>query len=91
MNFLEQPQFITVKVNYFQMPQFVDTTEEDFELAIPALLSNLLNAIVQRHSSLLPQMMATMLILVNETPVSGLNVTLNNGDIVDFVPLVAGG
>jgi len=91
MNFLEQPQFITVKVNYFQMPQFVDVTEEEFELPIPASLSNLLNAIVQRHSSLLPQMMATMLILVNETPVSGLDVALNNGDIVDFVPLVAGG
>ena len=73
------------------MPQFVNVTDEYFELPISASLSNLLTAITQRHPTLLPQMLATMLILVNETPVAGLDSTLNDGDVVDFVPLVAGG
>ena len=91
VSFLEQPQLINVKVNYFQMPQFVNLTEEYFELPSPASLNNLLNVIAQRHPSLSLQMMATMLILVNETPATSLDSTLNDGDVVDFVPLVAGG
>jgi len=89
--FLQRPALVTVKVIYFQMSQFVNITEEYFDLPIPASLSNLLSIITQRHSSLSPQMMATMLILVNDAPATGLNPTLNDGDVVDLVPLAAGG
>lgn len=73
------------------MQQFVNVSDEYFDLPIPASLRNLLNAIVQRHASLSPQMMASMLILVNNQPSTGLDSALNDGDVVDFVPLVAGG
>jgi molybdopterin converting factor small subunit len=91
IDFLERPQLVTVKVIYFQMQQFVNVSDEYFDLPIPASLRNLLNVIVQRHSSLLPQMMTSMLILVNNAPASGLDFTLNDGDVVNFIPLVAGG
>ena len=91
VSLLEQAQLISVKVNYFQMPQFVNVTSEYFQLPTSASVSNLLYAIEQRHPTVLPQMLATMLILVNETPVAGLDSTLNDGDVVDFIPLVAGG
>lgn len=91
IDFLERPQLVTVKVSYFQMQQFVNISDESFDLTAPASLRNLLNTIVQRHSSLSPQMMATMLILVNNAPFTGLDVALNDGDVVDFIPLVAGG
>jgi len=91
VDFLERPQLVTVKVIYFQMQQLVNVSDESFDLPEPASLRILLNAIVQRHSSLSPQMMATMLILVNNTPSTGLDSALNDGDVVDFVPLVAGG
>ena len=89
--FLEGPQLVTVKVVYFQMKQFVSVTDESFELPTPASLRTLLGTIVQRHSSLLPQMMAAMLILVNDAPMTALDDPLNDGDVVDFIPLVAGG
>jgi len=73
------------------MQQFVNVSEEDFDLPSPASLRDLLFTIVQRHSTLSPQMMASMLILVNDAPVSGLDSTLKDGDVVDFIPLVAGG
>jgi len=93
VSFLERPALVTVKVVYFQMQQFVNLTDEYFDLPSPASLSNLLNAVTQRHSSLSPQMMATMLILVNNAPpaAGGLDFTLNDGDVVDLVPLAAGG
>ena len=91
IDFLERPQLVTVKVVYFQMQQFVNVSDEYFDLPNPASLRNLLNTIVQRHSSLSPQMMTSMLILVNNAPVSGLDFTLNDGDVVNFIPLVAGG
>ena len=91
IDFLERPQLVTVKVIYFQMQQLVNVSDESFDLPEPASLRILLNAIVQRHSSLSPQMMATMLILVNNTPSAGLDSVLNDGDVVDFIPLVAGG
>lgn len=91
IDFLERPQLVTVKVSYFQMQQFVNISDESFDLPAPASLRNLLNTIVQRHSSLSPQMMATMLILVNNAPSTGLDVALNDGDVVDFIPLVSGG
>jgi len=89
--FLERPQIVSVKVVYFQMQQLVDVTDEYFDLPNPASIRTLLGIIAQRHSSLSPQMMAAMLILVNETPVNTLDATLNGGDVIDFIPLVAGG
>jgi len=93
ITFLQRPAFVRVKVIYSQMQQFVNVTEEFFDLPSPASLSNLLSTITQRHSSLSPQMMAMMLILVNNAPpaAGGLDFTLNDGDVVDFIPLVAGG
>jgi molybdopterin converting factor small subunit len=73
------------------MQQFVNVTDESFQLPNSSSLRDLLNSIVQRHPSLSPQMMASMLILVNDSPIAGLDVTLNDGDVIDFVPLVAGG
>jgi molybdopterin converting factor small subunit len=73
------------------MQQFVNISDEYFDLPDPASLRNLLSTIVQRHSSLSPQMMAAMLILVNNAPATGLDFILKDGDVVDFVPLVAGG
>ena len=91
ISILQQPALVTVKVSYFQMTQFVSVDSEYFELPSPASLSNLLNAVTQRHSSLSPQMMATMLILVNNAPPAGVDPALNDGDVVVLVPLVAGG
>jgi len=73
------------------MQQFVNVSDEYFDLPEPASLRNLLNTIVQRHSSLSPQMMAAMLILVNNAPVTGLDSALTDGDVVNFIPFVAGG
>lgn len=73
------------------MQQFVNLSDEYFDLPSPTSLSNLLSAVTQRHPSLSPPMMATMLILVNNAPATGLDPTLNDGDVVDLVPLVAGG
>ena len=91
ISFLQRPALVTVKVIYFQMQQFVNVSDEYFDLPEPASLRNLLNTIVQRHSSLSPQMMAAMLILVNNAPVTGLDSALTDGDVVNFIPLVAGG
>ena len=91
VDFLERPALVTVKVIYFQMQQFVSITDEYFQLPSPASLSNLLNAVTQRHPSLSAQMMATMMILVNNAPATGIDPTLNDGDVVDLIPLVAGG
>ncbi len=91
ISFLERPALVTIKVIYFQMQQFVNITDEYFQLPSPASLSNLLNAVTQKHSSLSPQMMATMMILLNNAPATGLDPALNDGDVVDLIPLVAGG
>jgi molybdopterin converting factor small subunit len=91
ISFLQRPALVTVKVIYFQMQQFVNVGDEYFDLPEPASLRNLLSTVVQRHSLLSPQMMAAMLILVNNAPVTGLDSALNDGDVVDFIPLVAGG
>jgi len=91
ISFLQRPALVTVKVIYFQMQQFVNVSDESFDLSEPASLRSLLSNIVQRHSLLSPQMMAAMLILVNNAPVTGLDSPLNDGDVIDFIPLVAGG
>jgi len=81
---------LRVKVAYFQMAQYVDLSEEYFDLQNPASLRDLLNAVSQRHPLLSPQMMAAMLILVQGAPTRN-NVALNGGEEVDLIPLVAGG
>jgi len=91
IQFLGQMQHVSVKVIYFQMQQYVNLSEENFDLPSPASIRDLLGIIAQRHSSLTPQMMGSMLILVNDAPVSGLDTALNDGDLIDFVPLAAGG
>ena len=91
IEFLGRMQHVSVKVIYSQMQQYVNSSEENFDLQSPASIRDLLGTIAHRHSSLSPQMMGSMLILVNDAPVSGLDSTLNDGDVIDFVPLVAGG
>ena len=91
ISLLNRPAVVSVKVVYFQMQQFVNVTDEYFELPSPVSLSDLLTTITQKHPSMSPAMMATMLILVNNAPATGLNPTLNDGDVVDLIPLVAGG
>jgi molybdopterin converting factor small subunit len=80
-----------VKVVYFQMSQYVNINDEFFTLQDPASIRDLLNAIVLRHPSLSPQMMASMLILVNEATATGQDYVLKNGDVVDFIPMTGGG
>jgi molybdopterin converting factor small subunit len=91
LEYLERPQLVTVKTIYFQMQQFTNVTEEYFDLPNPSSIRNLLTTIVQRHPALSPQMMATMFILVNDSPTSGQDTNLKDGDIIDFIPVVAGG
>jgi len=91
IQFLGQMQHVSVKVIYFQMQQYVNLSEENFDLPSPASIRDLLGIIAQRHSSLTPQMMGSMLILVNDAAINGLDSALNDGDVIDFVPLVAGG
>jgi len=91
ISFLQRRALTTVKVVYFQMEQFVNVSDEYFDLPEPASLRNLWNTIVQRHSSMSSQMIAMMLVLVNNAPVRGLDLALNDGDVVNLIPLVAGG
>lgn len=91
ISLLQRPALVNVKVIYFQMQQFVNVSDEYFELPDPASLRNLFSTIAQRHPSLSPQMMAAMLVMMNNAPVTALDSPLNDGDVVDFIPVVAGG
>jgi len=84
--------FLKVKVVYDLMARYVNTDEEYFVLQSPALLRGLLTNVAQRHPSLSPMIgdHPIMLILVNGVP-SQPNVTLKDGDQVDFIPLFDGG
>ena len=81
--------FLSVKVVYLQMAQYISTSDEYFVLQSPATLRNLLNSITERHPSV-TMVMTNMWILVNGAP-SNPNASLKDGDEVDLVPLVAGG
>ena len=81
--------FLSVKVVYLQMSQYISTSDEYFVLQSPATLRNLLNNITERHPSL-TMMMTNMWILINGSP-SNPSASLKDGDEVDLVPLVAGG
>jgi len=80
---------INVKVYYTMMAQYTDLSEEEFVLQSPALLQDLLNTCVVRHPEM-AQMMGTMLILLNGIS-SKPSAVLRDGDIVQFIPLSAGG
>ena len=81
--------FLSVKVVYLEMAQYISTSDEYFVLQSPATLRDLLNNIVERHSSL-TTMIANMWILINGTPAKR-GTPLKDGDEVDFVPVVVGG
>lgn len=80
---------ITVKAYYTMMAEYTDLSEEDFVLQSPAILQDLMNTCVVRHPSM-AQMTGTMLILLDGTP-SKPSAALRDGDIVQFIPLIAGG
>jgi molybdopterin converting factor small subunit len=81
---------LAVKAVYLQMAQYFSTSDEYFVLQNPAYLRDLLDAVLLRHPSLSPQMIATMLILIDGAPAKT-GATLKDGDEVDLIPLVAGG
>ena len=84
-----EASLITVMAYYTLMAQYIDIDEEDFVLQFPAILQTLIDTCILRHPSV-AQMAGTMFMLLNGAP-SRPNVTLTNGDIVQFIPLIAGG
>ena len=80
---------ITVKVYYSMMAQYTDLSEENFVLQTPAIVQDLINTAVIRHSSM-AQMVYSMLILLDGVP-SKPSALLRDGDTIQFVPLSAGG
>jgi len=82
--------FLRIKVEYFQMGQYVNLSEEYFSIQSPASVRDLATAVMMRHPSISSQMMNTMLILVNGTPAKA-STSLKDNDEVDLIPLVAGG
>ena len=78
-----------MKVYYTMMAQYTDLSEEEFVLQSPALLQDLMNTCVVRHPEM-AQMMGTMLFLINGIS-SKPSAVLRDGDIVQFIPLSAGG
>ena len=80
---------ITVKVYYSMMAQYTNLEEEDFVLQTAADIQDLINTVLVRHPSI-STMMPAMLILLNGIP-SKPTVVLTNGDVVQFIPMAAGG
>ena len=80
---------ITVRVYYSMMVQYTDLTEEYFVIQSPAVLQDLMNTVLVRHPSM-AQMMQMMLTLLNGNPATP-NAPLKDGDVVQFIPLSAGG
>ena len=87
---ISKATFLRIKVEYFQMGQYVNLSDEYFSIQSPASVHDLLTAVMMSHPSISPQMMSTMLILVNGTP-SKTSATLKDEDEIDLIPLVAGG
>ena len=81
--------FISIKVVYMQMVQYVNASDEYFVLQDPATVRDLLGSVVQRHP-MLSSMMGSMWIMINGAP-SRLGDFLKDGDEVDFLPLMTGG
>jgi len=82
-------QLITVKVYYSMMAQYTDLTEEDFVIQRPAVVQDLLNCVVVRHPSM-AQMMTMMLTLIDGVPAKP-SASLKDGDVIQLIPLSAGG
>ena len=80
---------ITVKVYYSMMAEYTALDEEDFVLQSPATVQDLIKTVLVRHPSM-SGMMSTMLTLLNGTAANP-STPLNDGDIVQFIPLAAGG
>ncbi|HUO41335.1 MAG TPA: MoaD/ThiS family protein [Methylomirabilota bacterium] len=81
--------FISIKVVYTQMAQYINASDEYFALQDPATVRDLLGSVVQRHP-ILSSMMGSMWIMINGAP-SRLGDFLKDGDEVDFLPLMTGG
>jgi molybdopterin converting factor small subunit len=71
------------------MAEYTNLEEEDFVLQAPAEIQSLINTVVVRHPSM-ATMMPAMLILLNGIPSKPI-VALTNGDVVQFIPMAAGG
>jgi hypothetical protein len=82
-------QEIKVKVAYFQMPLVVNTSVEYYHLQTPIHYSDLLPQILQAHPDLQP-MMPTMMVMIDGV-VAQPGTPLQDGDEVDFIPVMAGG
>ena len=82
-------QLITVKVYYSMMAQYTDLTEEDFVIQRPAVVQDLLNCVAVRHPSM-AQMMTMMLTLIDGVPAKP-SASLKDGDVIQLIPLSAGG
>ncbi|MGA3108150.1 MAG: MoaD/ThiS family protein [Candidatus Bathyarchaeia archaeon] len=82
-------QLITVKVYYSMMAQYTDLTEEFFVIQRPTVLQDLMNSVAVRHPSM-AQMMQMMLTLVDGVPAKS-SASLNDGDVIQLIPLSAGG
>ena len=80
---------ITVKIYYSMMTQYTDLTEESFVIQSPAVLQDLMNTVVVRHPSM-AQMIQLMLTLLNGIPAKP-SASLKDGDVIQFIPLSAGG
>jgi molybdopterin converting factor small subunit len=80
---------ITVKVYYSMMADYTSLGEEDFVLQSPATIHDLVKTVLVRHPSL-AGMMGTMLTLLNGTAAKP-TAPLNDGGVVQFIPLAAGG
>ncbi len=80
---------IKVKVMYFQMPLIVSSGEEYFVVQTPAYFRDLMTQILEKHPALSP-MIPTMMIMIDGMPAKG-EMTLMDGDEVDFIPAIAGG
>jgi len=71
------------------MAQYTDLTEEYFVIQSPAVLQDLMNTVIVRHPSM-AQMMQLMLTLLNGIPAKP-NAPLKDGDVIQFIPMSAGG
>jgi molybdopterin converting factor small subunit len=80
---------ISVRVYYSMMAQYTDLTEEYFVIQSPAVLQDLMNTVIVRHPSM-AQMMQLMLTLLNGIPAKP-NAPLKDGDVIQFIPMSAGG
>ena len=81
--------FVSIRVVYLEMAQYVDTNDEYFVLRNPVTVQDVMRGVAQRHSSI-SSMMQSMWVLVNGMP-SKPSALLKDGDEVDLVPLVSGG